>query len=242
MIDFKEIRNRDKHSNHMTLYYDLDTYLEFCKGEISDPYKRLRFLRTLTSNGCIERAAEITFRLPAGSCRGLRTIFRSRKLMLSYLIRQYFYQASKETDIEVRRMVTFKRTVLQANKIEAYKSQREFELVNAVRLARQETRHAYSAYCRKLVVERQAESQLANECHMPQRSCRGLFLLFGTVGRIRTQLSDPVIRDLFSQSDTRLGLTIFPNARVNLLNIYVNDLIIPSRDAISISHFNLPQA
>ena len=148
-------------------------------------------------------------------------------------------------------MVTFKRiVVLQANKIEAYKSQREFELVNAVRLARQETvrlagqetRHAYSAYCRKLVVERQAESQLANECHMPQRSCRGLFLLFGTVGRIRTQLSDPVIRDLFSQSDTRLGLTIFPNARVNLLNIYENDSIIPSRDAISISHFNLPQA
>ena len=177
MIDFKEIRNRDKHSNHMTLYYYLDTCLEFCKGEISDPYKRSRFLRTLTSNGCIERAAEITFRLPTGSCRGLRTIFRSRKLLLSYLIRQYFYQASKETDIEVRRMVTFKRTVLQANKIEAYKSQREFELVNAVRLARQETvrlagqetRHAYSAYCRKLVVERQAESQLANECHMPQR-------------------------------------------------------------------------
>ena len=101
MIDFKEIRNRDKHSNHMTLYYDLDTYLEFCKGEISDPYKRLRFLRTLTSNGCIERAAEITFRLPTGSCRGLRNIFRSRKLLLSYLIRQYFNQASKETDIKV---------------------------------------------------------------------------------------------------------------------------------------------
>ena len=148
-------------------------------------------------------------------------------------------------------MVTFKRiVVLQANKIEVYKSQREFELVNAVRLARQETvrlagqetRHAYSAYCRKLVVERQAEYQLANEYHMPQRSCRGLFLLFGTVGRIRTQLSDPVIRDLFSLSYTRLGLTIFPDARVNLLNIYVNDLIIPSRDAISISQFNSPQA
>ena len=43
-------------------------------------------------------------------------------------------------------MVIFKRiVVLQANKIEVYKSQREFELVNAVRLARQETRHAYSA-------------------------------------------------------------------------------------------------
>ena len=140
-------------------------------------------------------------------------------------------------------MVIFKRiVVLQATKIEVYKSQREFELVNAVRLARQETRHAYSAYCRKLVVERHAECELAYEYHMPEQACRGMFLLFGTVARIRTQLNDPVIRNLFSQPNTRLNLTIYPDARMNLLNIYVNDSIIPSRDAISIYQFNSPQA
>ena len=101
MLEFKEIRNRSIYTNRITVYYNLDIYLEFRKAEISDPYERLRFLRTLTRNRRIERADEITFRLPTGSCKGLRTIFRSRKLMLSYLINQHFYQAIKEANIEV---------------------------------------------------------------------------------------------------------------------------------------------